>query len=114
MKSLEWVLFDINEKLHYENVLSGDKYITVESVGFTIAMIFVAMPVIIKLNDYLNELDPYLKYTPWIIISICFLVLYIVEGYIQILISLLLIGFYLIILSNPQYKHIKNHIERFF
>ena len=114
MKSLEWVLFDINEALHYENILPTDKYITVESIGFVTIMMFVAMPLILKLMNYLNELDPYLKYTPWIIMSICVLALYILGGYIPIMINLSITGLYLIIATNPKYKHIKNYIGRFF
>lgn len=112
MISLERLLFDLNEAFYNIEFIPPDRYITFQVILFALLVVTVAIPLNIKLVEYIDSLE--LKYIPLIIIAISFLILYILGGYLPILIVLCLIGFYLIIATYPQYRDIKDFIERLF
>ena len=114
MVSFERTLFDINEAFQHMGILATDKYITETTVAFATLITFIAVPLIIKLNEYITSLDSGNKYAPLFIIGSIFILLYISEYYSAILIALILINFYQIIDYYPKYKKIKNYIDRFF
>jgi len=114
MVTLEKALFDINEALHHLGVLTANKYISEDSLIIAIVLTFAFVPLMVKLLDYTKEWDREQKYTPPLIITILLTVLYLSEGVFIILILFIVIGFYIIIATYPQYRHIKEYIESFF
>lgn len=114
MVTLERALFDTNEALHHMGVLPPDKSITTASLMLAMGLTIAALPLIRKGVIWLLSLDPELKYFPFIIMGIYLSVLLLVHAYMTILILLLLIGFLYIIHVYPQYKKIKEFIDRYF
>jgi hypothetical protein len=114
MVPLQRALFDTNEALHDMELLSQDVYITESSLFFAMVMIFALAPLIQKIVDYTLEIDPQQKYTALFIIASVLVALYLLEGYFALLMVFLIVGFYLIIDTYPQYRDIKEYIDKFF
>jgi chromate transport protein ChrA len=114
MVSLQRALFDTNEALHHMGVLPLDKSITEINLAFATVMIFMAVPIIIWLINYISSLDPDNRYTAPFIIGTIFAFFCLAEAYFAILIVLIAIGFLNIIYKYPQYEHIKKYIQSFF
>lgn len=105
MVTLERALFDTNEALHHMGILPQEKSITIFTLSFVIALTVAMLPLIEKGLDS--------KYSSFIVAGMFSLTIYLLGGFMPLLIALMIVGSIEIIYTYPQYREIRAFIEKF-
>ncbi|QSZ43152.1 hypothetical protein GJV85_13330 (plasmid) [Sulfurimonas aquatica] len=114
MVNFERALFDANEALHHMGVLAADKNITLFALAFSLVITLMTLPMIIRMVAYIMEKDTENLYLPIFVSLSLLLTLFLLEAYSIILAACIFGGFIYLINRYPQYRDIKNYIDRFF
>lgn len=115
MMGFEQFVIELNYELHQMGLLNDTKYISgfkLIASGIITIIILIAFDVLVLSNEKYQE--RIIKYMPVFTIVCATLLLIILKAYIAILISALLIGFLIIVVSNKKYEWLKDMIEKFF
>lgn len=113
-QSLEKIVFVLNEGLHRDGIFPDDKYVTQESLLLSIAMSIMLIPFAIRAMDYILSKSTNNRYFEYSIPVVIGFFLYMMEGYLAILLALLIAGFVGIVYKYPQYGAIRRFFDRIF
>jgi len=112
--SLERMVFTMNESLHSAGILPDDRYITQGVVLFSIVATLLLLPFIFRAVHAIPKSIANHRYTMYGILLMQYCALYIIGGFVPVVIAILLIGFIIVINRYPQYRKIRSYIDKLF
>lgn len=114
MFNLEKALFEINDALHNVGVIPDDRYVTQGSLLFSAVLTILLTPLIIRGLASIPKSVSNPKYMMFSIVVIQISVLYMAGGFFPILIAMIIVGFVGIIYKYPQYRTIRDFMDKLY
>lgn len=114
MFNLEKALFEINDTLHNAGVIPDDRYVTQGSLLFSLVATLLLTPLIIKGLAWFPKSESSNKYMMFSMLAIQISVLYMAGGFFPIVIAMIIVGFVGIIYKYPQYRTIRDFMDKLY